>query len=81
MYSQALEISGHEDPISMIESTKVAQVEIKNQYGQQVVIPRCETSEIFAQIAGTKTLTKPTIDAMKRLGYEIEVLQTLPTKL
>mgnify|MGYP003441085392 CR=1 FL=1 len=56
-------------------------VRLAQQYGQQVVLPACRTSELFAQIAGTKTLTKPTIDLVKQLGYEIRVEQTLPSTL
>jgi len=56
-------------------------VRLEQQYGQKVVQPACRTGELFAQIAGTKTLTKPTLELIKRLGYEIRVEQTLPTTL
>ena len=45
------------------------QVEIKNNYGTQVVYPTCEIGETFALIAGTKALTYETRLLMKRLGY------------
>ena len=56
-------------------------VRLAQQYGQQVVQPACGTSELFAQIAGTKTLTKPTLELVKQLGYEVRVEQTLPSTL
>lgn len=56
-------------------------VRIVQQYGQQVVQPVCRTSEIFASIAGTKTITKPTLELIKQLGYEVRVEQTLPATL
>ena len=56
-------------------------VRIAQQYSQQVVQPACGTSQLFAQIAGTKTLTKPTLDIIKQLGYEVRVEQTLPATL
>ena len=47
-------------------------IEIKDQYGNDVVHPACETSRLLAQIAGTKTLTLDTIMYAKRLGYTFE---------
>jgi len=47
-------------------------IEIKDQYGNDVVYPACETSRLLAKIAGTKTLTSNTIKYAKRLGYVFE---------
>ena len=47
----------------------VLTVEIKNNYGTQVVYPTCQVGETFARIAGTKTLTDQTRKLMKQLGY------------
>lgn len=65
----------------MNEENKVCHVRLKQQYGQQVIEPICEVAKEFAKIADTKTLTRQTIDSMKRLGYTVVVEQTLPTKL
>jgi len=48
-------------------------VKIQNNYGCETVYPVCETAQIFAQIAGTKTLTPETRSAIKQLGYELKV--------
>lgn len=56
-------------------------VRIEQRYGQRDVVPACRTAELFAQLAGTKTLTKPSIELIKQLGYEIRVEQTLPVTL
>jgi len=40
------------------------------------VYPACETSSIFADIAGSKTLTPRTRSLMKQLGYEFETVET-----
>lgn len=50
-------------------------VEIKNVYGAEKIYPISETAKIFAEIAGTKTLTPITIERVKELGYEIQVKQ------
>jgi hypothetical protein len=50
-------------------------VRITSVYGQKTVYPVCETAQIFADIAGTKTLKPTTINAIKSLGYKIIVAQ------
>ena len=47
-------------------------IEIKDQYGNDVIYPVCKTSRLLAKIAGTKTLTADTIMYAKRLGYTFE---------
>jgi hypothetical protein len=51
------------------------QIKIQNNYGRESIYPVCETSEIFAKIAGTKTLTRETLGLIKKLGYTIELIQ------
>jgi len=48
-------------------------VSIKNNYGNEAIYPACERGHIFAQIAGTKTLTRETIDKIKKLGILVDV--------
>lgn len=48
-------------------------VRITTNYGQKAVYPVCETAQIFATIAGTKTLKPETINCIKALGYRITV--------
>ena len=48
-------------------------VEVRNNYGNQTVYPTCAVGKIFAEIAGSKTLTKETREGMKRLGYVFRV--------
>lgn len=57
------------------------QVVIEKRYGQDVVKPVCEKARLFAQIARTTELTRPTIDLIKQLGYRVEVVQTQPKEL
>ena len=47
----------------------------KNVYGEHKYYPVCADSQIFAKIAGTKTLTRETINHIRRLGYELELEQ------
>ena len=50
-------------------------VRITSVYGAKTIYPVCETAEIFASIAGTKTLKATTINRIKALGYKIIVQQ------
>ena len=50
-------------------------VEIKTVYGNKAVYPACDTSKLFASIAGAKTLTSNVIRDIRALGYTVEVKQ------
>jgi hypothetical protein len=47
-------------------------------YGVLTYYPACPAAELFARIAGTKTLTRHTLRDIDTLGYEIEIEQTAP---
>jgi hypothetical protein len=53
-------------------------VKLKNVYGQDLVYPVCSKEKVFAQIAGTTTLTPETLSKITLLGYEVT---NEPTKL
>ena len=53
-------------------------VKITTVYGNQQIYPVCAKAKIFADIAGTKTLTKQAITKMMALGYTVK-LQTAPS--
>ena len=48
------------------------EVIIEPQYGRWVYYPACKDAKVFAEIAGTKTLTENTLVQIKNLGYEIK---------
>jgi ATP phosphoribosyltransferase len=52
----------------------IISVEIKNVYGAEKIYPACNTSKLFADIAGTKTLTRNVLQKIKNLGYSIDVV-------
>ena len=47
---------------------------IKNIYGEQKAYPHCETAKKFADLLGTKTLTRDALAKIKALGYELEAV-------
>ena len=49
-------------------------VEIKTVYGNEAIYPMNESAQIFAKIAGTKTLTRQTIQFAVQLGYVVQVV-------
>lgn len=46
-------------------------VNVKNVYGNTLYYPACEKSKIFAEIAGSKTLTLDAIEQIKKLGTKV----------
>ena len=56
-------------------------VELKSIYGVQAIYPACHASKLFAQIAGTKTLTRAAVASIKALGYQVTVKQTEPATI
>jgi len=58
----------------MSEELKI-KVRVRNVYGNKTVYPVCDKAQIFAQLAGHSTLTRATLDGIRRLGYLIEVQQ------
>ena len=51
------------------------------QYGQRVVLPHCDRSKLFCDMANTKTITPRLIDLIKKLGFRVEVVPTEPKEL
>ena len=51
------------------------QVRIANNYGNNVIYPVCDKAKVFAEIAGSKTLTEAICRKIKSLGYRFVVVQ------
>ena len=47
----------------------------KSNYGTQAFYPVCDAARLFADIAGTRTLTPRTLRSVKALGINIIVIQ------
>ena len=52
-------------------------VVVKNVYGTDKVYPYCPKARHFADIAGTKTLTRDTLRLVQLLGYQLRVQPTI----
>jgi hypothetical protein len=50
-------------------------VKFKDVYGNRLVYPVCDNAQHFAAIAGTKTLSSPTLAHIKAIGFDIEIEQ------
>jgi len=53
-------------------------IRVDKNYGIETAYPACDRAQIFARIAGTKTLTRNTLRDIDALGYQIEIEQTMP---
>ena len=49
---------------------KYLYVETKTVYGNELVYPKCERSQVLAKLCGTKTFTEKHMNLIKKLGYE-----------
>ena len=54
----------------------IIKVEIKQNFGKDVVYPICKEAKLFALIAGTETLTSLVLKRIQCLGYEIIEVQS-----
>ena len=57
--------------------TNEIRVEVRNVYGTVKYYPICEKAQLFADIAGTKTLTLQAIKKIEALGYSIKASRTI----
>ena len=48
-------------------------VKVKNNYGTEHIYPVSEEAKLLAQLAGSKTLTRSTIEIAKKLGFKFWV--------
>jgi hypothetical protein len=55
---------------------QIVRVQVKNVYGNEVYYPACPAAQLFADVAGTKTITENTLRILKRNGYEVIVQNT-----
>ena len=50
---------------------QIVTIIVKQVYGNFVIYPDNENAKTFAAIAGTKTITFPTLQLIKKLGFEV----------
>jgi signal transduction histidine kinase len=50
----------------------IVRVMVKTHYGRQHYYPANPTADLFRKIQGGKTLTEPTLKALKEGGYKIQ---------
>jgi hypothetical protein len=57
--------------------TNVIEVEVKDVYGMVKYYPICHRAQLFADIAGTKTLPQQVLKKIEALGYSIKASRTV----
>lgn len=50
-------------------------IEIRSVYGNERIYPANDVADVFANIAGTKTLSRDVLKHAQNLGFEIEIVQ------
>lgn len=61
--------------------SKTVEVSIDSKYGNTLMYPRNTNAILFAEMAGTKTLTVHTLGIVKQLGYEVIVVPVMSTEM
>ena len=56
-------------------------VEVRNVYGVTTHYPACYQAEIFARLAGTKTLTAHALRDIKALGFQVHYCMNVDNRL
>jgi hypothetical protein len=56
---------------------QVIEVNLKSVYGEIKAYPINEAAKLFADLAGTKTLTVQSLKKIQALGYEIKAVDPL----
>ena len=59
------------DTYSPRRAERPLHITIKDQYGVKVAHPKCAHAQLFAKLAGTKTLTAHSLALIEQLGYTI----------
>lgn len=54
-------------------SARTILVDVRDVYGRETIYPACETAELLAQLAGTRTLTPAALATIRALGYSVEL--------
>ena len=62
--------------IQIVNEDNEIRVTVQNVYGTDKVYPYCLKASYFAEIAGTKTLTRDTLRLVQLLGYQVTVQPT-----
>jgi hypothetical protein len=57
--------------------TNTIEVEVKDVYGTVKYYPMCEKAQLFADIAGTKTLTLEVVKKIEALGFSIKLTRVV----
>ena len=52
-------------------------IEVRDVYGQVKFYPTCDSAKLFADIAGTKTLTADALKKIEALGYVVTATRTI----
>jgi len=70
-------IQSHSFGNGVFQMENEIRVVVKNVYGTDKVYPYCMKARHFAEIAGTKTMTRDTLRLVQLLGYQVRVQPTV----
>lgn len=59
----------------------IVQISIENKYGNNLNMPKNANAVLFAELAGTKSLTVHTLGIIRQLGYKVEVVPAISKEM
>jgi hypothetical protein len=60
-----------------MENNMTLIVDVRNVYGNEVIYPQNQVAKTFADLCGTKTLTRAAVQKIKELGYGVIAIKTV----
>ena len=76
-YMLAYKLNNKNEVLIMQNNNNEIKVYLKNVYGCEKTYPYCEKSKIIAAMLGQKTLTPDTLCYIKKLGYQVTVINEM----
>jgi hypothetical protein len=60
---------------------ETVKISIENKYGNNLNMPKNSNAVLFAELAGTKSITVHALGIIRQLGYKVEVVPAISDEM